>query len=154
MKNNKIPMNITIETKRQSQNRQGEIVSESNSQSAFGFLKKSKSGLELEYIDTDYSPSENKKTTVSMLNDNIVAFDRLGLLNAYMVFENGKSHTCVYDSLPYPLQLSIQTNSLENSMSSNGGRIDIDYTVRIAGATAEHSKVTLTAIPHESIITS
>lgn len=156
MKNikNKIPMNITITTKQQMEGQQGEPVSESMSTNTFGFLKKTRHGLELEYLEDGSRSAGNAVTTVSMLDDNIVTVNRFGMLGAYMVFEEGKSHTCVYDTQPQPVQLRIRTNRLKNSISALGGKLDIDYTVQIAGATAEHSQLSMSVSPHESIITS
>ncbi len=154
MKKNKIPMDITIETRQRTVNHQGEDVSESAKTRAFGFLKKTKKGLEIEYVSSDSLLSKSSPTTVALLNDNIIMFDKFGLLNTYMVFENGKSHTCVYETEPTPLQLNIRTKRLKNSISQNGGRLDIDYTVQIAGTTAEHSHIIMTAVPHENTITS
>lgn len=146
-------MNITITTKQQMEG-QGEPVSESMSTNTFGFLKKTRHGFELEYLEDANRYVGSAVTTVSMLDDNIVTVNRLGMLGAYMVFEEGKSHTCVYDTQPQPVQLRIRTNRLENSISALGGKLDIDYTVQIAGTTAEHSRISMSVSPHESIITS
>lgn len=156
MKNTKqkIPMNITIETHQTLQNPQGESVSESARTNAIGFLKKTRYGLELEYLEKELPTINGRVTTVSMLNDNIITVNRFGFMDAYMVFEEGKAHTCIYDAEPLPLQLNIRTNKLQNSISPQGGRLDIDYTVQIAGSTAEHSHISMSVSPHESIITS
>lgn len=152
---NKIPMNITIVTRQQAGAENGEPTDPVTAEtSAFGFLKSIKDGIQLEYLENAGNGYGNILTTVSMLDDKIVSVNKIGALNSYMVFEEGKSHTCVYDTDPLPLQLRIQTKKLKNNISPLGGKLDIDYTVEIAGNTAEKSHISMSVSPHESIITS
>ena len=145
---NKIPMNISIQTDQNIETPQGEPVSESVHTNAFGFLRETKNGMELEYLESKDKTFGDTVTTVSMLKDNIVAVNRIGALNTYMVFEEGKAHTCLYTGERVPVQL------LRNSISPQGGKLDIDYTVQIAGNTAECSHILMSVSPHESILTS
>ena len=101
---NKIPMNISIQTDQNIETPQGEPVSESVHTNAFGFLRETKNGMELEYLESKDKTFGDTVTTVSMLKDNIVAVNRIGALNTYMVFEEGKAHTCLYTGERVPVQ--------------------------------------------------
>ena len=100
---NKIPMNISIQTDQNIETPQGEPVSESVHTNAFGFLRETKNGMELEYLESKDKTFGDTVTTVSMLKDNIVAVNRIGALNTYMVFEEGKAHTCLYTGERVPV---------------------------------------------------
>ena len=64
---NKIPMNISIQTDQNIETPQGEPVSESVHTNAFGFLRETKNGMELEYLESKDKTFGDTVTTVSML---------------------------------------------------------------------------------------
>ncbi|MEG1743160.1 MAG: DUF1934 domain-containing protein [Clostridia bacterium] len=151
----KIPINITLTSKTafgSEKNNNSPVITEGT---AVGYIKKTKKGLVLECPDILSQLPSNIPMTFSIINDRIVTVNQLGLYNGYMVFEQGKSHICVYDVPPYPpVQLCVQTNTLKNNITQLGGKMEIDYTVSVVGTIAEHSHVTMSVSPHESVMTS
>ena len=67
---------------------------------------------------------------------------------------DGKAHTCICDTGFFPLQMRIYTKKLSNSLSLDGGRLDIDYTVEIVGNLAEQNRLSVSVAPDKSIIKS
>ncbi|MDL2287527.1 DUF1934 domain-containing protein [Eubacteriales bacterium OttesenSCG-928-G02] len=150
----KIPININIITEKiqNAFNEHDEVeVIESK---AFGFMRKTKKGLQLEYMEDEESGFDGTITTISMLDNEMISVNRQGVLNSHMIFQKGKSHNCVYDNGIIPMELRISTKELKNNISTLGGKLDIHYTIEIIGGYSEKNRLTLSVAPHESIITS
>ncbi len=147
-------MNVTIQSNQVLQSPHGESVSESTREDTLGFLREEKDGLVLEYANDKGIKGLRKIITLSIFNDNIVTVNHFGAMDEYMVFEEGKNHTCIYESDPLPVQLKIQTNKLKNNITFEGGKLSVDYTVLIAGSVAERSQVTLSLSPYRNRISS
>ena len=109
--------------------------------------------LQLQYIENEDSGFGGTKTTVSLCGD-LVSVNRSGVLKSHMIFEEGKIHNCIYDTGVFPMQLRINTKSLECDISELGGKLNIDYTVEIVGNVAEQSRLTLSVSPDNSVLTS
>lgn len=155
----KIPINIQIQSERIYSDLavKGNIQSpepETNSVNITGFLKKTKEGLQVEYVEQEDSDKENTITTISTLGKNIISVNRTGPFNSHMVFEQGKCHTCIYDTGVSPMQLRICTKELTNNLTIQGGKLNIDYSIEIVGNLAEKNKLSVSIYPDESIITS
>ncbi len=153
----KIPINIEIDASRIYANiGPGEhpIEPESSKSKHSGFLTQTKQGLQLSYKENEEDDMGDTTTTISTLGENVISVNRVGMLNSHMVFEEGKCHTCVYDTGVFPMQLRVCTKELKNSLSPMGGKLDIDYSVEIVGSLAEQNRLSVSIYPDESIITS
>lgn len=155
----KIPINIQIESERiysDLASRPGqELEPETSKVSIDGFMKKTKNGLQVIYTEHEDSGMKNTVTTISTLSDNsIVSVNRVGELNSHMVFEQSKCHTCIYDTGYFPIQLRICTKELNNNLTLQGGKINIDYSIEIVGNLAEKNKLSVSVSPDKSVIIS
>ena len=109
----------------------------------------------MEYSEIGESGKKSSVTTINTFGDNrIVSVNRIGQLNSHMVFEEGKCHTCIYDTGFFPMHLRVCTKGLTNNLSLQGGKIDIDYSVEIVGNLAEKNKLSVSVSPDKSIIIS
>lgn len=148
----RIPIDINIRSERlcsDLSHKNSTEAPETDNFSVSGYMKKTKDGLQLEYRDED-----SVTTTICAYDDSTVSLSRVGGLNSHMVFADGKAHTCICDTGYFPLQMRIFTKKLENSLTLEGGRLDIDYTVEIVGNLAEQNRLTVSVSPDKSIIRS
>jgi uncharacterized beta-barrel protein YwiB (DUF1934 family) len=150
----KIPVNVNIITEKLLGNPlDGTGETETRETTAFGYIRTTKDGLKLEYMENS-SGSDGSITTVNLIGDNIVAMNTGGTNGTYMIFEEGKTHSCVLSNGYFPMELRVKTKQLKNTLSKNGGKLDVNYTVDIIGSQAENSRISLSVYPHEDIITS
>lgn len=156
----KIPINIKIDSERIYSDlgiRSGQEAPgpEMSSMHVNGFMKKTKQGIQVEYTENEESGMGNTVTTISTLGNNrVVSVNRVGQLNSHMIFEEGKCHTCIYDTGFFPMQLRVCTKELTNNLSIQGGKINIDYSVEIVGNLAEQNKLSVSVSPDKSVIIS
>ena len=115
-----------------------------------GTMKTTKEGFRIEYSE------ENGEITtlIDTYRDSTVAINRLGPLNSHMVFADGKSHSCICDTGFFPIQMLVRTKRLENSLSLDGGKLNIDFSIEVAGNLAEQNKLSFSVSPDASIIKS
>lgn len=148
----KIPIDIRVESERITPNplKRGEEHPETENFKVSGTLKKTKNGYRIEYNEEN----DTVTTTIDTFEDDTVSVNRIGTINTHMVFADGKAHTCICNTGYFPLQMRVRTKRLVNSLSMDGGKIDIDYTVEIVGNLAEKNKITFSVSPDISIIKS
>jgi len=148
----KIPIDIRVKSERIAPNplKRGEEIPETEDFKVSGTLKKTKNGFRIEYNEEN----DTITTTIDTFEDDTVSVNRVGPINTHMVFADGKSHTCICNTGFFPLQMRVRTKRLVNSLSMDGGKIDIDYTVEIVGNLAEKNKITFSVSPDVSIIKS
>lgn len=152
----KIPIDIRVKSERVysdlSHRHHENERPETDEFTASGTMKTTKKGYRIEFDEEGGVIT----TVIDVTKSGLVSVSRLGPLNSHMVFADGKSHTCICDTglSPYPLQMRVRTKSLENSLSLDGGRLAIDYTVEIVGNLAERNKLSFSVSPDKSIIKS
>lgn len=148
----KIPIDIRVKSERIAPNplKRGEEIPETEDFKVSGTLKKTKNGFRIEYNEEN----DTVTTTIDTFEDDTVSVNRIGPINTHMVFADGKSHTCICNTGFFPLQMRVRTKRLVNSLSMDGGKIDIDYTVEIVGNLAEKNKISFSVSPDVSIIKS
>ena len=99
--------------------------------SADGFLKITDS----EYIITYVEKTEGGRVSSEIcITDGAVRVKRVGDIESDMVFEEGLSHKSIYTVHPYSFDAEVFTKKIRNSMTRDGGRVDIYYTMKIGGA--------------------
>ena len=148
----KIPIDIRVRVERISPDplRRGEERPEIEDFLVSGTMKKTKNGLHIEYTEDEHQTT----TTIDTFDDEMVTVNRVGPINSHLVFADGKAHTCICDTGFFPVQMRIRTKQLDNSLTMDGGKLDIAYTVEIVGNLAERSHLTFSVSPDKSIIRS
>ena len=141
----KIPVNITIMTNKTVDDPQdGGNRSEERETTVNGFMHTKKNGLTLEYAEPEEG-SVPVTTLIDLQRSGIVMMNRGG--DAGMIFERGKTHSCVFTSGPLPVEIRVRTEALTNTISALGGKLDVDYTVDIIASRAEQSHLSLSVRP-------
>lgn len=115
-----------------------------------GIMKNRKGGFHIEFSEDD----DVTTTIIDTYPDEIVTINRVGPMNSHMVFDDGRAHICICNTGMFPLQMRIRTKSLKNTLTMDGGKLDIDYTVEIVGNLAERNRLTFSVSPDVSIIKS
>lgn len=148
----KIPVDIRVRVERISTDlaRRGEEHPEIDDFRVSGTMKTTKNGLRIEYTEDNSETT----TTIDTFKDETVSVNRVGPINSHMVFADGKAHTCICNTGYFPVHMRVRTKSLTNSLSMDGGKLDIAYTIEIVGNLAERSHLTFSVSPDASIIKS
>ena len=114
---------------------------------ANGTCRSSRDGLKLEYTEPDVTGMDNTVTTVTAFKNGVVSVNRGGKINTHMVFEEGKLHSCIYNTGYFPMQLSILTTRLENGLTAVGGGLDLEYSMEVGGMHASKNRMRYVVTP-------
>ena len=76
----------------------------------------------------------------------LVSILREGAVSTALVFEEGRRHLCVYETPYFPIELCVNTLSLENTLTYNGGFIRAEYLVEMNGILAEKTIITISLL--------
>ena len=99
--------------------------------SADGFLKISDGEYTLSYVEI----TEGGRVAADIfVTESAVRVKRAGAIESDMLFCEGLSHKSIYGVPPYSFDAEIFTKKIRNGMTSEGGRVDIFYTMKIGGA--------------------
>ena len=98
---------------------------------ADGFLKISDGEYE---ITSSEMTEGGKLVTDIFIGADSVRVKRVGSIESDMLFEEGLSHKSLYSIPPYSFDAEITTKKIRNSITRDGGRIDIFYDMKIGGA--------------------
>ncbi len=114
---------------------------------ANGTCRSSRDGLKLEYTEPDVTGMDDTVTTVTAFKNGVVSVNRVGKINTHMVFEEGKLHSCIYNTGYFPMQLSILTTRLENGLTAVGGCLDLEYSMEVGGMHASKNRMRYVVTP-------
>ena len=96
-----------------------------------GFLKISDN----EYNLTCAEDTEGGRlVTDIVITEDTVRVKRVGAIESEMIFKEGMIHKSTYSIPPYSFDSEIMTKKIRNAMTSDGGRVDIFYNMKIGGA--------------------
>ena len=148
----KIPVDIRISNERinAASILRGEERGETEEFCVSGTMKNTRRGLCIEYTEQDNSVM----TIINVFKDETVALNRLGAMRTHLVFTDGKAYDCIIGAGEKQFQMRVRTKNLENTLTMDGGKLFVDYTVEIVGSLAGRSKLTLAVSPDVSIIKS
>lgn len=148
----KIPVDIRVSSERINATSimRGEERGEIDEFCVSGTMKNTKRGLCIEFTEQESSMT----TIINVFKDEMVALNRIGPMRSHLIFSDGKAYDCIIGSGEKQFQMRVRTKSLENTLTMDGGRLFVDYTVEIVGALAERSKLTFAVSPDASIIKS
>ena len=92
-------------------------------------------GYRLSYEETELTGMEGTTTTFQIQGPRVTLM-RTGIVCSQMVFEQGRRHHSLY-STPYGnLEVGISTSRLYSTISPEGGKLEIDYSIEIDHALA------------------
>ena len=91
-------------------------------------------GMVLTYEESQLTGMEGTTTTFEV-NGSRVTLTRTGKVNSQMVFEEGRQHTSLYETLFGELTVDIQTSRLRHNLSERGGVMDIKYSIAVEHTT-------------------
>lgn len=96
-----------------------------------GFLKITDEEMSISYAEQN----ENGKTVsdITVTKDGI-RVKRRGALTSDMLFSEGVTDKSLYEVAPHAFDVEIFTRKIRNSLTKDGGRIDIFYNMKIGGA--------------------
>ena len=104
---------------------------ERSESSADGFLKITDGEFCLSFSEMSEGGKVISDITVT---ERSVRVKRVGALVSDMYFEEGVTHSSLYEVPPYSFDAEITTRKIRNSMTRDGGRVDIFYNMKIGGA--------------------
>lgn len=102
-----------------------EICSESA-----GFLRAAEDEMLLTYTEGE---GEAKVFSQVLIRGEAVTVNRRGASESTMVLKVGETHTSVYKVPPYAFDMEVEAKRIRNSMTLQGGRIDLFYLMTIGG---------------------
>lgn len=148
----KIPVDIRISNERinAASILRGEERGETEEFFVSGTMKNTRRGLCIEYTEQGNSTT----TIINVFKDETVSLNRIGPMRTHLVFNDGKAYDCIIGAGDRQFQLRVRTKNLENTLTMDGGRLFVDYSVEIVGSLAEKNKLTLAISPDVSIIKS
>lgn len=73
----------------------------------------------------------------------IISIIRSGQMSHSFVIEKGVRHNSVYTTPYGPLEMCVYGKKVENELTSEGGRLYIDYSVELKGMAAQRTKMTV-----------
>lgn len=119
---------------------------------ASGTLKKTKDGYRVLFSEE----GDSAVMQIDTYADGTVSVNRTGAINTHMVFCENRVPVCICDTGlgKLKMQLRIRTKSIENTLTATGGKLEIEYSVEIAGNLAERNRLGFSVSPDRSIITS
>lgn len=142
MEGNKVSVII-----RSLQSRDGE--KESMTQRVEGHLRREEERYILTYWEGEGSDLGQTRTTLHLESDRAV-LTRQGELTAHMVFQEGASHTSLYETPYGKLPMTIHTQRLEGKLSEAGGSVYLVYQIQLGGADAGETRLRLTVNTKEN----
>ncbi len=106
------------------------------------------SRIEIEYEESAITGLEGSVTKVffDKSNPSLVSILREGAVSTALVFEEGRRHLCMYETPYFPIELCVNTLSLENTLSYNGGSMKAEYLVEMNGILAEKTIITISIL--------
>ncbi|MDR0324575.1 MAG: DUF1934 domain-containing protein [Oscillospiraceae bacterium] len=106
-----------------------------------GSMVKHPQGYTVSYREP-FDRDEGAQTTL-LVEGGRVTMLRSGSKNSQMVFEEGRRHVSYYDAEDGPVTVGVTASRVAAEIGKEGGRIEVDYGIEIAGNLAEESYVSI-----------
>ena len=96
----------------------------------------------IKYRETD----EKGITTSTLIKvlENQVILTRSGGTDSRMIIEKGKQNSCFYSSFGAGLILDIYGRLIENKLSEDGGRLNLEYTLSMNSSPISENRIEIT----------
>lgn len=96
-------------------------------------------GLILSYQESELTGMEGTETLLHMDPDGTVTLLRTGQFNSQMIFQQGRRHLSLYQTPYGDMAIGVLADRVRNTMSMNGGELEIAYAIEIDNAVAGRS---------------
>lgn len=93
----------------------------------------------LTYQETELTGMEGTTTTFEVRGPQVI-LTRAGGVNSQMVFEEGQQHTSLYETPHGELPIDVQTSHLHHTLSEQGGRMEIRYSIAVEHTVAGRNR--------------
>ena len=107
-----------------------------------GTVERTDGNLVFSYDETELTGMEGSRTSVSFREDDpgVVTMMRTGSVRTVLAFEEGRRNICAYETDFFPIELTVHTYVLRNSLTADGGELYIDYVLEMQGGAFERSR--------------
>lgn len=95
-----------------------------------GTLLSTEDGLLLTYAESKLTGMEGTTTTFEVKGPRVI-LTRAGKVNSQLVFEEGRQHTSLYETVFGELSVDIQTSLLRHNLTERGGLLEIKYSIAV-----------------------
>jgi uncharacterized beta-barrel protein YwiB (DUF1934 family) len=104
--------------------------------------------ITLRYEESELSGMEGTTTELIFTKDEptLVTLRRTGTVRCALVMEERKQHSGVYETPVMPLDLTVTTHSLKNSITEEGGTLDVYYSLRFGTVTTTRTRLRVEVI--------
>lgn len=113
-----------------------------------GRFYRKQEGYYLVYDETELTGLTGTRTTVKATPD-VVSVTRSGKYPSMMVFERDKRHMSLYNTGYGDVTISMATRSIQNSLTDEGGRIEINYDIELQHAYLSSNTLTIDVKPRD-----
>lgn len=107
-----------------------------------GSLKNENDEIIAMYKETEISGMDGTDTKLRIGSEYII-LEREGSTTTKMHFEKGKPTVCLYNTPYGMLELTIETKDLKIDMTEDGGNVEINYEMQVAGQPPIKTKLKL-----------
>lgn len=103
----------------------------------------------IEYEETALTGMEGTKTEISFnpQSPDLIFISRAGSVLSTLVIEQNKRHLCTYQTPYMPFEMVVYAAKAQNSLTLQGGSLELDYFIEIKGAAMQRIRLSLTAKP-------
>lgn len=115
-----------------------------------GALTKEDNRITVRYGESTEMGFDNTETMLSFDCDapQIVTLVRTGDVSTVCRFDtNEPRQHCTYETGVMPLELTMNTRSVQNSIVNNSGKISLDYTIEMRGVKTERNRFSMEVTP-------
>ena len=97
------------------------------------------------YLENEITGLPNCETTLSFptREPGRVTMSREGLVRTVLMFSEGERYLSVYETEYGSFELGVVTEKCENTVTPDGGDMNIIYTVELRGARAERNEISI-----------
>lgn len=92
------------------------------------------------YNETEISGMKGTETSL-IIEEDVIILERVGSTSTKMVFMKNEATVALYNTPYGMLELEIFTKSLEKEISENGGKVFIEYEMRVIGQEPFKTKI-------------
>ena len=99
--------------------------------------------ITLRYEESELSGMEGTTTELIFTKDDpaLVTLRRTGTVRCALVMEEHRQHSGVYETPIMPLDLTVTTHSLTNTITEDGGTLDAYYSLRFGTVTTTRTRL-------------
>ena len=108
-----------------------------------GTYEESTEGISITYEESELTGMKGSITSFFISKSGCITMLRTGKNAVNLTFESGKNYICHNGNEPF----LVTTRNLKNSISENGGSLDISYTINVDGVMTEHNEFNIDLAP-------